>query len=346
MAEVKLKNGYLKISNSLYDNLYFRNFTKREILIVSLIVRLSYGFNHKTALIKPKTWFCVAGLYKSDINSTLTGLINKRVIISHGDNVYSLNKNYDEWLVNYPKNFNERKFMLLKSAQFGSKQNTNKKVSETLTQEISETLTNTNNEVSKTLTKNENELVNHLQNIKNSKQNTNNEVSKTLTKNENELVNHLQNEPEETTGASNTTVSKNIIKDILNTSIKDIYINTDTNINADTNKTKKFDPYFNNPIVENFKKEYEKKLKIKRCYLDNFQINKLTEISIDNPDFAENIPLILDKFSKIKFSNGIGKPSLKWLINDGNWARILNGECDQYIDGIQNTNYEEESWKL
>lgn len=342
MAEVKLKNGYLKISNSLYDNLYFRNFTKRELVIVSLIVRLSYGFNHKTAIIKPKTWFSVAGLYKSDINDTLNGLIAKRVIISHGNNVYSLNKNYDEWLVNYPKNFDDRKFTLLKSAQFSSKQNTNKNDSETLPQEVSETLTNNDNGVSKTLTS---ELVKHLPNLENSKQNTNHEVSKTLTENENKLVNHLQNEAENESGADNTTESKNIIKDIINTSIKDIY-KEETN----TNDSKKIDPYFNNPAVNKFKAEYEKIFKTNRCYLDNFKINKLLEISIDTPEFIENIPLIIEKFSKIKFSNGIGKPTLKWLINDGNWASILNGEYDQFIEDESAENAEsdgvKEKWTL
>ena len=109
MAEVKVKNGYLRIANNLYDNLYFRDFSKRETLIISLIVRLSYGFNKKTAYIKPKTWFSVCGLYKQDINKILSDLKAKNVIRDLGNNTYSLNKNYDEWLVSYPKNFDMQK---------------------------------------------------------------------------------------------------------------------------------------------------------------------------------------------------------------------------------------------
>ena len=56
VAEVKLKNGYLRISVSLFENLYFRNFSKRELQIISLILRLSYGYHKKTAYIKPKNW--------------------------------------------------------------------------------------------------------------------------------------------------------------------------------------------------------------------------------------------------------------------------------------------------
>ena len=80
VAEVKLKNGYLRISVSLFENLYFRNFSKRELQIISLILRLSYGYHKKTAYIKPKTWFSVCGLYKQDINKILSDLKAKNVI--------------------------------------------------------------------------------------------------------------------------------------------------------------------------------------------------------------------------------------------------------------------------
>ena len=337
MAEVKLKNGYLRISVSLFENLYFRNFSKRELLIISLILRLSYGYHKKTALIKPKTWFSVCGLYQPDINKILNGLISKNVVKSLGDNVYSLNKNYDEWGVDFPKNFDGNKLNILKMLQ-QTEQNTIKKDSKKLSKDI-------------------------VKSYEKDKQNTIQNHSKTLT-------NNIVNCYDEKTYIEQNTIqnhSKKLLKDIAKNYIenvenkdcenildgsknnkdnKDKYIDIYIKENTDTNKSKNFDPYFNNPIVDKFKKEYEKNFKAKRCYLDNIQINKLIEIQTDNPDFIENLPEIIQKFSKIKFSNGIGKPSLKWLINEGNWASILNGERDQYIEGVQNTNYEEESWKL
>ena len=98
----------------------------------------------------------------------------------------------------------------------------------------------------------------------------------------------------------------------------------------------KFDPYFNNPIVEKFKKEYEKNFDKKRCYLDNFKINKLIEISVDNPDFVEKLPEIIKKFSKLKFTNA--PATLKWLINEGGWAGILNGEYDSFVKNEDSQN--------
>lgn len=113
--------------------------------------------------------------------------------------------------------------------------------------------------------------------------------------------------------------------------------NNDNNVNNiniyGAEKNKKFDPYFNNPVTDKFKSEYNKIYKSK-CYLDNYKINKLLEISSENPNFTEKLPEILNKFSKLKFFKGekATKPTLKWLILEGGWAGILNGEYDQFID--------------
>lgn len=272
VAEVKLKNGYLRISVSLFENLYFRNFSKRELQIISLILRLSYGYHKKTAYIKPKTWFSVCGLYKQDINKILSDLKAKNVIRDLGNNTYSLNKNYDEWLVSYPKNFDMQKFNILKMLQQNSKQNTYEEVSETLTKE----------------------------GVKNLPKNAENED-----------------------GAIDLIGSK------------DNKDNKDNTNNIYNNKH--FDPYFNNPVVDKFKKEYERIFNTTRCYLDAIQINKLTEISVDNPDFINKIPEILSKYKRIEFSNGISKFNLRGLINDGKWAAILNGEYDAYIRPEENS---------
>lgn len=294
VAEVKLKNGYLRISVSLFENLYFRNFSKRELQIISLILRLSYGYHKKTAYIKPKNWFTVCGIYQPDINNTLGGLVAKNVVKDLGNNTYSLNKNYDEWLVNYPKNFDEEKLNILKVFQTG-KQNTIKKNSKTLSKDI---VKHDKNSTENTIENDSNLLSD----------------SKTLSNN---IVNHYQDNAENQDGESDINGSK-YNKD-----------NKDNTNNIYNNKH--FDPYFNNPVVDKFKKEYERIFKTTRCYLDAIQINKLTEIGIDNPDFINKIPEILEKYKRIEFSNGINKFNLRGLINEGKWAAILNGEYDPYI---------------
>ena len=319
VAEVKLKNGYLRISVSLFENLYFRNFSKRELQIISLILRLSYGYQKKTAYIKPKNWFSVCGIPRPDIFSTLRGLIAKNVIRDLGNNTYSLNKNYDEWAVTYPKSYDEDKLNILKMIQKnGSKilpkevAKRDRKEKQNATESGSETLPS-----SETLPK---AVVNYDQENNIGSRNTTESGSETLPKT---VVNYDRENAENEDGAIDLIGSK------------DNKDNKDNTNNIYNNKH--FDPYFNNPVVDKFKKEYERIFNTTRCYLDAIQINKLTEISVDNPDFINKIPEILSKYKRIEFSNGINKFNLRGLINDGKWAAILNGEYDPYIRPEENS---------
>ena len=121
MAEVKLKNGYIKISNSLFENICNRKFTLNEIKIVLTIVRLSYGFNSKTAYVKHKSLLSACGVQKQYVYKTVSGLVFKKVIKDLGNGEYALNKNYDEWAVSFPKSYDTCKLNILKIMQKGTK---------------------------------------------------------------------------------------------------------------------------------------------------------------------------------------------------------------------------------
>lgn len=319
MADVKLKNGYFKIAHKLFEQLFIREFSLKQIRVILLILRLSYGFHKKYAIIKPKSRFNFANLHNPDINKILNELIDKKVLLKVAEDAYSINKDYDVWEIPYHKFYDEKKFIDLQSLQF---------ISETLTPDVSETLTE--------------RLVNHLQKTAKSEQNTNNDVSETLTKNENLLVKHSQEQPENADGESDINPPKYISKD----NIKHIIKDTIKGDEGEDNKknTPKIDPYFYNPVADKFKAEYKKILKKSDCYLDNFKLNKLLEISSDNPEFLNLLPEILTKYSKLNFTKGT--PSLKWLIIDGGWAGILNGEYDQYITEDKKDSEPEETWTL
>lgn len=319
---VDINKGYVKIANNLFDNIIFRDFTNRERAVICLIIRLSYGFNHKTAVIKPKSRFTLIGLHRQDINTILKILVDKKVIISYGDNVYALNKHFDEWKVGLNKFFNAENFNDLKALQFS------KDVSTGLT-----------NNVSPTLTKSKEVCGPDLQNQEICKSETYTTVSPTLTKNEKMYGPDLQEQPENTDSEGDINPPKDIIKDNIKTFIKDNNIE-----GKDKKSSKKIDPYFNNPVADKFKAEYKKILNKPDCYLDNFKLNKLIEISSDNPEFLNLLPEILTKYSKLNFPKGT--PSLKWLIIEGGWAGILNGEYDQYITEDKKDSETEETWTL
>ena len=333
---VDINKGYVKIANNLFENIIFRDFTNRERAVICLVIRLSYGFNHKRAVIKPKVRFSLIGVHRQHIDRTLDSLIDKKVILQYSNDEYALNKHFDEWEVKLNKHFDVDSFNSLKGLQF------REDVTTTVTicnQENTEECNNdgykeVTTEVTESNHEEKNEVTTTVTNFEKSNHHGYNEVTTTVTNFENMLPPRLQEQPENANGVEDTGIPKDIFKDMLNTSL-----NTCIKGNDDTNSSKKFDPYFNNPVVEKFKSLYEKNLKVARCYLDNFQIHKLIEISAENPDFLEKLPLIIEKYARIEFSNGINKFGIRGLINEGKWAAILNGEYDKYIK-TENENFD------
>lgn len=322
---VDINKGYVKIANNLFENIIFRDFTNRERAVICLIIRLSYGFNHKVAVIKPKARFCLIGVHRQHIDRTLINLIDKKVVLDCGNDEYALNKHFDEWQVNLNRHFDKDNFNALKGLQFredvtpavtNCNQNDNEECNNGGYKNVTTEVTESNQTVKTDVTT----VVTDLENCNNGGYN---DVTPTVTNLEKMLQPRLQEQPENTDGANNTTEPKDIIKDNINTSLN-------TCIKEEqTNSSKKFDPYFNNPLVEKFKKEYERIFNKPRCYLNNFQINKIIEICAEAPEFIEKLPEILEKMKKIKFSQG--STSIKWLLESGNWSGILNGEFDKYI---------------
>ena len=352
---VDIKKGYVKIANNLFENIFIRDFTKRELELILLIIRLSYGFNRKRAIIEPKARICLIGIQAPNIDRTLDRLLDKKVILSHGNNIYSLNKHYDQWQIRINKYFSEEKFANLKALQFkkdviteitknddnyyqadneniippitSSNQEDNNNYYQADNMDIIPQITPSNqednNDIITTITP---ILSPREQKTANYYQGDNTTIITPIIKNEKTLSPREYQEGGNAETTDNTDPCKDIFKDMLNTSL-----NTCIKGNDDTNSSKKFDPYFNNPVVEKFKSLYEKNLKVARCYLDNFQIHKLIEISAENPDFLEKLPLIIEKYARIEFSHGINKFGIRGLINEGKWAAILNGEYDKYI---------------
>lgn len=329
---VDIKKGYVKIANNLFENIFIRDFTKRELELILLIIRLSYGFNRKRAIIEPKARICLIGIQAPNIDRTLDRLLEKKVILSHGNNIYSLNKHYDQWQIRINKYFSDEKFTNLKALQFKkdviteiTKNDDNYYQADNgnIIPPITSSNQEDNNNVINTITP---ALSPRYQNNDNYYQGDNTDIITPIIKNEKTLSPREYQEGVNAETTDNTDPYKDIFKDMLNTSL-----NTCIKGNDDTNSNKKFDPYFNNPVVEKFKSLYEKNLKVARCYLDNFQIHKLIEISAENPDFLEKLPLIIEKYARIEFSNGINKFGIRGLINEGKWAALLNGEYDKYI---------------
>jgi phage replication O-like protein O len=147
-ADVQLEKGYLRIATELMDEIIRRDFSKRQLAILHLIIRLSYGCHRKDCVIDKLNNFEITGIYKNDIKKELTKLKKAHVIDwNAGNEIFSINKNHEEWEVNSSKGWEKSKLDYLIHLNLKRK-----KVSKTLTDIVSKTLTEMGVEVSKTLT--------------------------------------------------------------------------------------------------------------------------------------------------------------------------------------------------
>jgi len=151
---------FTRISNELLEAVLLTNFTKRQLNIILLVIRFSYGCGRKYALLRQSD-FGIAGIYKGDVKRELEQLEAADVLHVDGEKI-SLNKDHDRWRIS-PVNTGSRE--RLKEVL---KRNLEEK-------KVSKTLTEPEFKVSETLTP---ELVKHEPE---SSQNTNQAVSKTLT---------------------------------------------------------------------------------------------------------------------------------------------------------------------
>nr|WP_154957465.1 replication protein [Paenibacillus xylanexedens] len=150
MASPQLKNGFIGIANEIWDEIISRKFTERQQKILKLILRLSYGCQKKEAVIPLLKHFELCGLRIQDAKKEITYLVQCKVIYWDGKQVYSLNKNYDEWRVSLVKEWDREKFSELISLNIG-----NKKVTKSVTpesEENEESYEKCNSEVTKSVT--------------------------------------------------------------------------------------------------------------------------------------------------------------------------------------------------
>ncbi|MGE6578972.1 replication protein [Paenibacillus xylanexedens] len=149
MASPQLGNGYIGIANEIWDEIISRKFTERQQKILKLVLRLSYGCQKKEAVIPLLKHFELCGVRIQDAKKEIVYLQQCKVIMWDGNQVYSLNKNYDEWRVNLVKEWDKDKFSELISINLGAK-----KVTKSVTQKEqkhTESYENRNSEVTKSV---------------------------------------------------------------------------------------------------------------------------------------------------------------------------------------------------
>ena len=307
MAKVQLKNGYTKIVNNLLEQFFIRDFSPIQLRILLMLIRFSYGCNKKTAKIKPQNLFNTAYVYEGDIKRELKHLERNKVITcNYEEKIFSLNKNFDEWKISFHKLFDEEKFSKLLHINLSCGLSKNLDGNEETEEFETETLLGTKENLSCGLSKN---LV------------------------DNKEIEAGNADSESTSSLPKESINKD--KENNNTYIYD---------NKEIQKKKKDDPY-TGKIQALFCAEY-KKVFGKSCFLNNAQRLALVDIDFDNPEFVSLLPVLISKFSKIRFDfegkkQGVG---LRWLLEEGNWSGVLSGDFDSFME--EETTKENDGWTI
>jgi len=88
---------FTRIANELFEAIILANFKKRQLNIILLLIRLSYGCGRKYAILR-QVDFQIIGIDKSDINKELQLLARAGVLTITGERI-ALNKDYDRWCI-------------------------------------------------------------------------------------------------------------------------------------------------------------------------------------------------------------------------------------------------------
>ena len=339
MANPQQENGFVGIARKLYEQLYARNFSVKQLRILMLLLRMSYGCGSKAAFITPQNGFELGCIYKSDIKKELEILETANVIFcDYKNRLFAINKNYDEWEISFHKLYSSERNQDLIHKNVVSKDAKkslveNLFVSPQLTKKLVHNKLSQPEKVSPQLTTVSAELTGKNK----SSSTTNNEVSPQLTK---KLVHNKLSQPEKADSESVTGTSINSIDSIIDNNT--IYICNSKEIQTEEKTVKRDDPY-TGKIQAKFCAIY-KEVFGKPCYLNNAQRLALVEIKFENPDFEENLPVLIEKFSKIKFvfDGKVQKVGLRWLLEQGNWSGVLSGDFDNNIEDEK----ENDGWDL
>lgn len=98
---------------TIYDEVLRRDFSKRQVSIIQLIMRLSIRNEQPYARIPKLKCFQLCGLSPTKIQHELQQLVELNVLEWDRNEVYKISKNFSEWKVKVVKSWDEKSFQEL-----------------------------------------------------------------------------------------------------------------------------------------------------------------------------------------------------------------------------------------
>lgn len=101
------ENGYTPIANELLEKFISFDFSKRQMIVILTVARMTYGYSRKTDALSRVQISAMTNLDRAHVSRTIDELVNMNVLIKHETgrfshgvlvNELSINKNYSQWL--------------------------------------------------------------------------------------------------------------------------------------------------------------------------------------------------------------------------------------------------------
>lgn len=96
-----IENGYTRIANDIMDALAFADVTLREMKIILVIIRRTYGFQKKSDWIALDQFVEATGIAKENISRILSSLVSKKIIEKEGHGYIkkiAINTQLSDWV--------------------------------------------------------------------------------------------------------------------------------------------------------------------------------------------------------------------------------------------------------
>lgn len=102
MSTPDLGNGYLRLANELCQAFAKAKLTGREFRVVLAIMRMTYGYGKKEAIVSRTLLSEITGIHRRHVSDIIKSLIQKDIItVDRSSRTHRLgvNKHYDQWSI-------------------------------------------------------------------------------------------------------------------------------------------------------------------------------------------------------------------------------------------------------
>ena len=116
----QLEGGYTRIANELLEGIIRIRIPGEQMQCFLFIIRQTYGFNNKSAIIKNSEFVEATGILKQNINRTLKSLESKNIIkitTTPDGKKYTINKYFHQWEKVIKSDYSNQKRLPKKSNQ-------------------------------------------------------------------------------------------------------------------------------------------------------------------------------------------------------------------------------------